>query len=44
MSLMKINELQNLSKLFVYPVYWINLEKNTNRQTHMIKAQGFSVE
>jgi len=37
MSLMKINELQNLSKLFVYPVYWINLEKNTNRQTHMIK-------
>ena len=37
MSLMKINELQSLSKLFIYPVYWINLEKSKNRKNYMIK-------
>ena len=35
-SAMKINELQSLSKLFIYPVYWINLETSKNRKNHMI--------
>ena len=42
MSLMWLNEtknteLQGLSRLFTYPVYWINLETNNNRKNYMVE-------